>query len=733
MQKSPFDPDSSKQETGAEAVPTQNASEPASDGSVSVAPDPVARDEAAEGLQQPAEGDAAAPSEPEVTEAADAAAPAPVETAGATGEVEADTAEPQVAEDQPSELSVDAETAPVVIVPPQVLDRTGPIRRAGELERAYRASLVVESAVPAAVAMPEPIPAPATPASNFAKAKAFSGLSQGPTKRDREYQAAMIMLSKLYIIREDYQPALTLLHQAEVQSEPHIDVQRLLGETYFTLGEYELSLKHWNRTSTLTKRTDVAMQRRIGLKIMRCNANLSIKALAAGDELRAAEHLFQAIEAVDFTVYLKMREDMVQALSGYLKNHLRKIQPDPEPRPENPKRIAIVVDIVKMSAVHTHKHLYLSLACAIAALDPEITIDIIATFERQVAWNAGFEDYYQPSNKRVLEAFLHEMVPEEIASRVKITYFETFGIHGLMNTTRALLEMKHDLILYGSGQQGYHGNESLVVRHTLFPYTPTAFFFVQSNNAVDSVNDIIIARGRHPIEGDPGTALVAYESYPPFPGLQAAWVPDDYKGVGSGGLKIVTAWVGVRLDKTLGAYTKADIDMILTLLDEVPDAEWHLVGAEDPATLLKGHKKFAAYRKARRIVVHPVLEYTKFYNLAATAALFFQPPGFTGGGGGASIARNNGVPILCFRHSDVAPLQPQDFVFEEENLADGVQAALRILQSTEARNHLVSLQNALMESRRADSPQRFYARLKEAVAIYNARIAPPPLDATDPE
>lgn len=606
----------------------------------------------------------------------------------------------------------------------------GPIRRAAELEQrqrgAHNFAFTYGNRGAAEASLPESEPAPRREFSglirDFAAARPSLAMQQVISREDQELVQAQVALSKQYMKRRQYDQALALLCQAEASGPPTRDVHRLLGEIYFVLEQWEESLRYWFKTATLTKRSEQSMLRRIGLKVMRCNAQLSVQALRQGNKILAAERLAQAIEAIDFSVYVKIRKDMVEAITAYILDEIGKTCPKPAPRSEKPKRIAIVLDVIKVSQVHTHKHLYLSLAAAMAALDPDITVDLIATFERQLTWNAGCEEYYKPSNHKILEDFIHEVVPEDIASRLKVHYLESFGLRGLIGTCRDILAMNHDIILYGSGKRGFHGNESLLVRHVLYPYTPTGFFFVQSNNEVDGVNDMIIARGRHPIEGEPGDVRIVYQPYPPFPGLQAAWVPDGHEDGVSSGIRIVTAWVGVRLDKTLNAYSEEDIDDILRLLDEVPDAEWHLVGAENGANLLKHHKKFAEYRRKKRIVVHPVLDYPAFYKIAASASLFFQPPGFTGGGGGASIARNNGVPILCFRHSDVAPLQPQDFVFEEDCLTDGVNAALHILKSTEARDYLVGLQSEMMESRRAEAPQKFYDCLVETIAIYNRRL-----------
>lgn len=551
-----------------------------------------------------------------------------------------------------------------------------------------------------------------------------AAMSRGPSEK-LPMTIARVNLSREYIKAGQLDDAIFLLEQAEAEGPPHRDVYRLLGETYFMKERWQESLASWYRTSAMTQRGDAKMVDRIRRKVMRCNAQLSLEELQKGDRVAAAEYMAQAVEAVDYSIYLKVRRDMVDPIVAYADDVLETRGATPLRPPEKPLNIIICLDVVKISPVHSHKHLYLSLAAALAALDPRIKITLVATYERQISWNAGFEDYYRPDNIAILRDFIEEKVPEDLRSRISVRYFESFGLRGVINTCEGILDMRPDMILYGGGRTGYHANESLLVRHILYKYVATGFFFVQSNNDVDEVADVIIARGNHPLNGDPQDALVAPSPYPAFPGLQAAVIPESLAALPQDRKRIVTAWVGVRLDNTLHGYQNDEIDRILDLLEQVPDADWHLVGAENPKTLLAKHKGFADMRRRGRVVVHSVLDYDEFYHLASSAALFFQPPGFTGGGGGASIARNNDVPILCFEHSDVAPLQPQDFVFPEAQLDDGIKMAFRVLTDKDVRRRLTEKQWALLETRRNHAPKQFYAAMMEGVARFNARRRAP--------
>ncbi len=530
-------------------------------------------------------------------------------------------------------------------------------------------------------------------------------------------------LAREYIKLGEIEQAMTILEEALASGVPHRDVYRLLGECTFQQEQWRRSLDYWYRTSSMTARGDEKITQQIRRKVMRCNAQLALEALEAGDRVRAAEHMSQAIEAVDYSIYLKVRRDMVDPIVAYARDVLERDGLAARIVPDQPRHIIICLDVIKISAVHSHKHLYLSMAAALTQLDPNIRVSLVATYERQISWNAGFEDYYRPDNIKVLKAFIEEKIPEDLRARIDVRYFESFGLRGVMNTCRTLMEMEPDMILYGGGRSGYHANESLVVRHILYKYVPTGFFFVQSNNDVDEICDVIIARGPHPLNGDPQDAPIRYSPYPPFPGLQAAVIPESMSKMDHSRKRIVTAWVGVRLDKTLHGYTQGEVDRILDLLDRVPDADWHLIGADAPDALLEKHKRFSQMRKAGRIVVHPVLDYDEFYHMAASAALFFQPPGFTGGGGGASIARNNDVPILCFEHSDVAPLQPAEAVFAEDALSEGLAMARSLLVDTTTRSKLLRQQWSLLEERRKQAPGKFYAAICEGVAGYKARQA----------
>ena len=104
--------------------------------------------------------------------------------------------------------------------------------------------------------------------------------------------------------------------------------------------------------------------------------------------------------------------------------------------------------------MHTHKHLYLSLAAALAALDEKVTVDIVATYERQLTWNAGFEDYYRPDNISMLKGFIEEKVPAELRDRISVHYFESFGLRGVIETCHRILAMKPDIVLYDGGKRG---------------------------------------------------------------------------------------------------------------------------------------------------------------------------------------------------------------------------------------------------------------------------------------
>ncbi len=567
-------------------------------------------------------------------------------------------------------------------------------------------------------------PAPTAAATAVTWGPATPSRIMTPEKHPRlQLTLAEINVAREYIKRGELDLACAVLHEADRKGPPHVDVYRLLGEVYFQKQEWRKALKLWYQTSAMAQRTNERLKSQIHRKIMRCNAQLALEELQAGDRIKAAEHISFAVAAVDYSIYLKVRRDMIDPIVAYIRQEMEQRGAKPVTPSDQPLNIVICMDVIKMSAVHSHKHLYVSLAAALTQLDPRIRVTIIATYERLINWNAGLEDYYRPDNIEQLKEFITEKVPEGLRERISVQYFESFGLRGVINTCQSILDMQPDLVLYGGGRNGYHANESVLVRHVLYRYLPTAFFFVQSNNTVDEVNDVIIPRGAHPLEGAPGNAEICPAPYPPFPGLQAAVVPESLSDLPSGRKRIVTAWVGVRLDLRLHSYTPEQLDMIMDMIDSVPDADWHLIGAEKPKELLAGNARFKSLRDKKRIVVHPVLDYDEFYHMTSSATLFFQPPGITGGGGGASIARNNNVPIICFEHSDVAPLQPSAFVFREDDLRGGLDAAFRVLTDPNARQSLIDGQIMLRDRRRGEAPAKFYSAMTQAVSHFKSRLS----------
>ena len=533
----------------------------------------------------------------------------------------------------------------------------------------------------------------------------------------------MVNLAREYIRCGRSGAALSLMEDAERNGAPSCEVFQMLGELYFKSEDWHKSLSSWHRAITMAPQKESEIRRKIMLKVMRCHAQLSLQKLQAGDQVGAAEHLSQSIAIVDRKTHVKVRQDMVNAITTYILDVLAK-ENIPVAKPKAaPKRIVICLDIIKISEVHTHKSMYVSMAAALAELDENITVDLIATHERQLSLNAQFENYYRPEKIAELKAYIVENVPEALRNRISVQYFESFGLQGVTQTCREILAMKPDVVLYGGGKNGLHANESLLVRHLLYKYVPTAFFFVQSSNVVDARNDIIIARGDYPIVGDPGETLIRHQPYPSMLGLEAAPNASTPPPSKNDRRSLVTACVGVRLDNILNRFAPENIGIVLNLLERNPDLDWYLVGAINPKSLLSENKKFMILRRAKRIFIHSVLPYDKFYHLVAFADLYLQLPGFTGGGGSASIARKNEVPIICFKHSDVASMQPSEAVFAEDALEQGIIEAHKLLNDPKAKEQLVKSQLLSLETRRAEAPAGIYSCLKDAVRIYKSRNA----------
>jgi hypothetical protein len=434
------------------------------------------------------------------------------------------------------------------------------------------------------------------------------------------------------------------------------------------------------------------------------------------------EQLCRAIEAIPDQRVFKNDPQVLGALRLYVEDALAEDGAVPRhlPARDKPLKIAICLDILKLSDVHTHTRVVFAICRNLMRLDPAIETHVIVTNERFVVTTPNINASFDPGRVTALLDQARAALPEYYGKRFFLHAFRSAGLSGLVETCKGIIAIDPDLLLFGGGHKGFFSNESRAVRHCLHAHFPTAFFFIQSNNEVDDRLDMIIARGPHPVLGDPGQAAIRVQPYPTITEARIETV------VQPGRRKqkiIISAMTGVRMDLRLAEQSTADMRAFLSLLDRNPGAVWHFVGASDPDAVLRKNPLLAARVKSGQVVVHPVLPLDAFTTLVGRAALFLHLPGFTGGSGGAGVARRAGVPILTFRHSDVSGRQPAGTVFDKGDSAGFAELAHRLLNDPDLWEDIVREQFTHMRWILEHSAQGFYDCLCEAHRIGTARMA----------
>lgn len=644
---------------------------------------------------------------------------------GATAQKKAETASKPAA--------AGAQKRPGRVIAPPVIpvrpDGTPPIARAREYEARLEARLGDQAGLHD---VEEDVVPPPPPVKRFRSDATASEAMQIDLSANGPVLMAQLELAQEYFKADEVDQGVVLLETGEEEGRSHPDLHYLLAEGYFRQKRWRESLERWNRTAILTPRDKSGRLEQIHRKIMRCNAQIALSELRKGNRIMASEHIALAIETADS---IKQRADIVEPVVAIARDALEEQGVQPLRPLTSPRNIVICLDVIKISALHAHKHVYVSMAAALAARDPRATVTIVATYERQIGWNPSSIAACRPERLEILRAFINEKLPEDLRERIFVQHFSNFGLRGLIETCRSILDMKPDMILYGGGKSGSHSDESLLVRHILHKYVPSGLFLGRADDEVDDSVDVIIPRKEQALQGDPQEALVHPSPYPVFPGIQAAIVPEELAPL-ERKPHIVSAWADSRLSKVLNGYQNNEINRILDVLDRLPDMQWHVIGVGRSDKILPRHRRFNTFLKKKRIVLHPIQKYTAFYEKVRSASVFLHLPGFTGGGVGASIARNNDVPIICFENSDVAAMQPADYVFPEVPIEDGLEAMYEVLTNEDARDALIDLQDDLLEQRRREAPDLFFAAMQAGVNRFLERPADielPDLSSPDSE
>ncbi|PRZ43862.1 hypothetical protein [Tritonibacter scottomollicae] len=467
-----------------------------------------------------------------------------------------------------------------------------------------------------------------------------------------------------------------------------------------------------------TRKTRYALN---GLR--KARAHRALELYAAGKDRAAAELVCRVVESLPDHRILKNEPVLLAATSTWLR---RALVEDGYPPPTSgtvsarpPKSIAICLDVLKISDVHTHSRVLFSICRNMMELDPDITTHLIVTRERFVATTPIISPTFNPGRVAQVEDKARAALGPLFGTRFHLHMCNNFGLEGAASTCRAILRIAPDVVLYGGGHRGFYSNESRLVRHTLYEHLPTAFFYIQSNNQVDPLTDMIIARGPHRIDGETGSALIRIQPYPtidPVATEPPAVVPAKRQSK-----IIISAIAGLRMNQRLAQQDRGTLEALFAILDKVPGSVWHLIGASDPEALVRDLPAVGKRVARGQIVVHPVLPFPQFTALMNNAALFVHPPGFTGGSGGAAVAREAGIPILTTRDSDVSGRQPPETVFAETEMKALADKAAQVLQEDSAWEAVVRSQIAHKAWIRETSAQGFYDCLCQTVQAFERR------------
>lgn len=447
----------------------------------------------------------------------------------------------------------------------------------------------------------------------------------------------------------------------------------------------------------------------------------------SGNHREFGELVSRIVEAVPDQRVFKNDPGIVDIVRTYVQDALHADGVSAQikwPLDNKPIKIALCLDVLKISDVHTHTRVLFTICRNLMALDDRIETHIIVTNERFGVTTPVVSASFNPSNDTIMQDTAQKALPEFFNSRFFLHNFKSNGLEGIIDTCKSIIEICPDILLYGGGHKGMFSNESRVVRHCLFDHFPTTFFYIQSNNEVDEKLDMIIARGPHEITGNTGDALVKVQPYPTILDTDViADVPIDAAKMDS--KTIVSAITGVRMDTGMNAMEPETLNTILSVLDQVPGSVWHLVGAQDPQAVIDSNPLIADRVKAEQMMVHPVMSLEAFTSFVSETALFFHMPGFTGGSGGATVARRAGIPIITFRHSDVSGRQPAASIFDATDVTGAVAKAVELLQNRRAWGDMVKAQFAHTAWIRATSAQGFYDCLCDCIDHSRKRLGAP--------
>lgn len=463
------------------------------------------------------------------------------------------------------------------------------------------------------------------------------------------------------------------------------------------------------------------------IALRRARAELALVCQAEGRRREFRELAARVVESMPDHRILKFDPLLLSVASAYVRDALAEDGYGPRApaiASDAPlRRLAICLDVMKLSDLHTHARVVLTMSRNLLAFDPELQIDLVITNERFAVTTPVVASSFDPALDDGVAERARAALGEHFGRRFRLHICRAPGLEGVVRACETILGLAPDLVFYGGGHRGFYSNESRLVRHSLHDLVPSAFFFIQSNNEVDPKLDMILARGPHRIDGDPGPAEVRIAPYPTIvdDDLARAQAPVDPAKAGRG--TIVSAISGVRMDLRLREMAGPELDRFLAILDRVPGTVWHFIGCRDPEAVLAAVPSLAARHGAGQVQLHGVMPFDDFTRMVGQASLFLHLPGFTGGSGGAAVARRAAVPILTFAHSDVSGRQPPETVFAEDDVDGFVAMAIRLLQDADLWAQTAERQIAQTEAIRRTAAAGFVAALNDAARRGRARLA----------
>lgn len=543
--------------------------------------------------------------------------------------------------------------------------------------------------------------------------------------------------------------SLSLRFTTKLQGEGHVDeAERIilpafpfwednsvaltvLAQVAEARGDWREAAAHWQlyaaimnpvSTKSGTIRAENAEERqrrtnfaRSALRQVRAQRALEIRAEGRSREFR--ELVSRIVESLPDQRLLKYDPLLLEVARHYVQDALREDGVFAPVRPREPgklRRIVVCLDILKVSEVHTHSRVIFTMCRNMLSRDPDLQIDLVITNERFAVTTPVVSDSFNPSRQADLGDRAAAALGGFYGSRFHMHQLQGGGLEGVVDSCKAILELNPDVILYGGGHRGLFSNESRLVRHALYDLAPAAFFYIQANNQVDPKFDMVIARGPHAIEGDPGQALIRVQPYPTIVDEALSQAQSTIDPSKAESKTLISAITGVRMDVRLSQMEKAEADGFFSILDRVPGTVWHFIGCRDIEAIRRSNPEIAKRADAGQVVLHTVMDFEEFTALVGNASLFLHLPGFTGGSGGAAVARRGAVPILTFNHSDVSGRQPPETVFEVDNIKGFADKAVSLLTDKDRWTKVAERQIAHTEWIRETSVEGFHACLTEA-------------------